>query len=428
MKAGTRKSAVAAVVACLVHCFAVQAQGIELWASDDGEYAWELSGFVKEQTLVMNLYRPPNWMAGMFPDADLAGQQFNKLRLRSKLFLDDVTVHVEFETRLSLSTDAMEQFGSVGAFSASSIARPRMWDIDSVSSDGLVWENDLDRATVKFPLGPADFTIGRQAITWGSAWFWKPSDRFSPFSPMDVDPDIKRGVDGLRGEFFIDDTSSIDVIGTFEWHEDDPDEKFQFNAGARFRTTFEGYDLAISAALFRKDIQAGLEFTGKLWDVGFRGEAVYVFNYETEQWDIEGVIGGDYRFPTKTLVASEFFYNGYGTDDNKEYLEFFLPDSQRAERLVRGEAFNIGRYYVGVMVQQELHPLVQMTLSGITNLLDPSSMIVVGLRWSMLQNARLTAGYMQPVGWRPDDCDPLELPSEFGFYPAMGYAVLKVAF
>lgn len=404
------------------------AYGEEIWASDDGDYAWEAYGFVKEQTLVLDLYEPPLWMAGMFPDAHFAAQQLNKVRLGSKLFLEDVTVHVEFETRLALNTSAMEQFGSVSAFNASAIARPRMWDIGTLESDGLTWENDLDRASVKFPLGPADFTIGRQAITWGSAWFWKPSDRFSPFSPMDVDPDVKRGVDAFRAEVFLNNTTSIDLISTFEWHEDDPDEKLQYNVGSRFRTTFKGYDLAASVAMFRKDLQGGLEFTGKLWDIGFRGEGVFVYNYETEEWDIEGVIGGDYRFETKTLVAAEFFYNGYGTDDSKEYLEFFLPDSERAERLTRGEAFNIGRYYVGVMLQHELHPLVQMSMSGITNLLDPSTMLVFGLRWSVMQNARLTAGYMQPIGWRPDDCDPAELPSEYGFYPAMGYAVLKVAF
>jgi hypothetical protein len=421
--------AIAVVVWVVVLGLSSQALAVDLWVSEDEISDWTFQGYIKSQTMGMK-----------FPDGalytyDRAGQDGLKLRAATALSLDDVLVGMEWELSWSTMTEGLSRDGSLMGFGATS-AKPRLWDLDTLSQDGTILQADLDRLMVKFPLGPMDITLGRQAISWGSAWFWKPTDRFSPFSPTDIDVDVKRGVDAARAEIFLGQFTSLDLIATFERHEED-DQELWVHGGARLKTTLGRYDFALSLARFQhtsdQDFMAGFEFSGSLGDVGFRGEAALTNSEDAEDLELEAVVGWDYRFSFGLTLAGELFYNGYGTDNPEKYLGYYAyqmaPGSQLAsskgERLARGEAFNIGRYYVGITGSYEAHPLLSVTLSGITNVLDPSSLLIGGLRWSIYQNIRITAGVMVPVG---EKSEGVEMKSEFGVAPILGYSVVKISF
>ncbi len=47
-------------------------------------------------------------------------------------------------------------------------------------------------------------------------------------------------------------------------------------------------------------------------------------------------------------------------DDPDDYSAFII-DPVRSERLLSGEAFNMGRYYFGLNASQELHPMVHLS-------------------------------------------------------------------
>ena len=123
-------------------------------------------------------------------------------------------------------------------------------------------------------------------------------------------------------------------------------------------------------------------------------------------------------------MAGELFYNGYGVA-HADDLPAFLLDPARSERLTRGESFALGRYYAGLTADQELHPLVHLTVGAIGNLGDPSTLLLLGLRFAVLQGARLSLGALVPVGRRPDGLTPR---SEYGAMPLAGYGVMKVSF
>ncbi len=399
-------------------------QARELWASSDGELAWEGWGYIKSQNMGMH-----------FRDIEIYPQNSGAmnagiLRLASDLYWGDARFNLEHEFSFRAMTAGLDSDTTGLGFGTTQADRPRLFDIDDIDGDGLTLVNNVDRLAVSFPIGAADIHIGRQAISWGSAWFWKPTDRFSPFSPMDIDPDVKRGVDALRAEIYFGPSTSLDVVATFERHEH-TDRELWVHGGARFRTTIGRYDLAISAARFQlseaSNLMAGLEFTGELGDVGFRGEAAFNYLPETEEWDVEGVLGADYHFAMGITLAGELYYNGLGTDSDG-YSEFLLDKTgTTAERLSRGEAFNFGRYYAGIALTQEVTPLINLTLSAISNLADPSAFVIAGLQWSVVENGRFTAGALIPVGEKPDGLAG-KLSSEYGLYPALGYAVLKLSF
>ena len=404
-------------------------QARELWASDDGEWALEGWGYLKSQNLGMH-FRDID-MPLLYPK-NSAAMSSGIVRLAADLYWGEARLNLEHEFTFRAVTSGLDGPNSGLGFGTTQADRPRLFDIDDVDGDGLTLVNNIDRLAVSFPIGPADIRIGRQAVSWGSAWFWKPTDRFSPFSPMDIDPDVKRGVDALRAEVYFGPSTSLDFVATFERHEN-TDRELWAHGGARFRTTIARYDLAISAARFQltdgSNLMAGVEFTGELGDVGFRGEAAFNYLPETEEWDIEGVLGADYHFPIGLTLAGEVFYNGLGTDDPGEYSSFLTDTSSTtAERISRGEAFNLGRYYAGIAVTQEVTPLVNLTLSAIGNLTDPSAFVIAGLQWSVVTNGRVTAGALIPVGEKPDQAKGKLAPSEYGLYPAMGYAVMKLSF
>ncbi len=419
-------------LAVLLLAVAAPARAGELWESEDGDWAWEGGGFLKAQGMGMG-FRGIKLYKGL-TGADRAGMQTTKLRLGTDLYWRDLRIGAQYEARMTVLSKGMDFGATMPGFGSTQSDRPRLWSIPDVDSDGLLLQNDLDRYYFKAAFGPVDLTLGRQAISWGSAWFWKPTDRWSPFSPMDIDPDVKRGVDAARAELYLGPRTSLDLITSFERHED-TDREWWVHGGARLRTGFAHWDLAVSLARFQlsKDgnWMAGLEFTGELGKVGVRGEVAANVDEDLEDWDIQGVVGADYHFPFKLTCAGEFFYNGYGTDDTSDYTSFYFDPVDptvsplKSERLLRGEAFNIGRYYLGLSLSQELHPLVHLSLSSITNLLDPSGMLIAGLQWSVVQDAKIKAGAMIPIGKKPSG---FNIETEYGAMPIAGYVVMKLSF
>ena len=84
----------------------------------------------------------------------------------------------------------------------------------------------------------------------------------------------------------------------------------------------------------------------------------------------------------------EFFYNGLGQD---EYVKAIV-DPAVLERLARGELFTLGKAYLSGLIQLETHPLVNIYLTLINNLEDPSGIIQPKMVWDIKQYLQLNAG------------------------------------
>lgn len=67
----------------------------------------------------------------------------------------------------------------------------------------------------------------------------------------------------------------------------------------------------------------------------------------------------------------EYYYNGLGEED---YGRVIL-DSERADRVARGELFTLGRSYVAGRINMEVHPLFNVYATAINNIQDRSGLI-----------------------------------------------------
>ena len=73
---------------------------------------------------------------------------------------------------------------------------------------------DVERLNVRLSLPHADLTIGRQAVTFGTAYFWNPLDIFRPFDPTQFDRDYKSGVDAIRLDIPLGDYDMMTLVAS----------------------------------------------------------------------------------------------------------------------------------------------------------------------------------------------------------------------
>lgn len=237
-------------------------------------------------------------------------------------------------------------------------------------------------------------TIGRQAVTWGNGLLFNPMDICNPFAPTDIERDYKVGDDmasvhvnlGTRGGVHLLYVPRKDPFkDTVQWNHSSLAGKIHFAWGT---TEFD-----IMAAKHYEDAVFGIGSTGYLGGAAWRVDGIWTILNDTR--------GKDYYF---SLVANmdyswvwwkknwygfvEFFYSGIGEAD---YPSALLDQDVR-ERVDRGELFTLGRTYLSGHLRVELHPLLNLYLTVINNLADPSGVVQPRMVWDCLQDVQVTVG------------------------------------
>jgi hypothetical protein len=375
--------------------------------------------------------------------------------------------------------------GALGAMSMAGGANPaRSLPLQGTAPDDsrFIWRHELDRLLVSYRVGKVDIILGRQPISFGVGFVWKPADLVGTFSPTEVDGEYKPGVDALRVNIALGDFTELALVAAFggptctsnvlpsgrSCEGYDP----QFNvehsvALARFRTNVKAWDIGAIAGWVRGDVVAGLFITGTVKRFRIRSEVVYTWDMvedgpdpDRTDWTgwnpltdsfyagmgnpqgkddhfVRAIFGVDYRFNTKKslFVLAEVYYNGFGRRHAKDYMALLLKP--RVAEF--GEVFNTGILYAALGVNWEAHAKVPLALTVMGNLLDPSMFINATMTYKVGDESILVAGAMIPIGRAPAlgspaelfDSDPtndLVIRSEFGLYPFVFYVQWKMYF
>lgn len=159
------------------------------------------------------------------------------------------------------------------------------------------------RGTVALRSSSTTVTIGRQRVAWGTARFWSPADLFNPIDPLQVEGDVRQGVDAVQVEW-ADPSASLRasaVVG--------PNRGGRSVAAARAGGTVGVWDVAGFGGRFRGDWVGGTEVAGQAGGAGLRGEITYTWRGDRSRPNaLRATAGWDYAWPTLYLVA-EYFYN-----------------------------------------------------------------------------------------------------------------------
>jgi hypothetical protein len=313
------------------------------------------------------------------------------------------------------------------------------WDwYDYDKSSAVLW---FDRFNAKLALPSADITVGRQAITFGKAYFWNPLDVFLPFDPLQFDRDYKAGVDAVRADIPWGRFTGMNLIGV-AGRELNASRDFVDNGSfvaaswygsallAHGFTTYEGWDLSLQAGKIYGGYQLGGGLVGEIGPVETRVEAAYFWAQsgseplpDPQQGDLiednfTGVVGVGHRFDNTLTLELEYFYNGGGDSDdlNASFV-----------RSITGNILQMSRNLTGFLISYEFLPILVGQMIWLQSWDDPSSSIQPVLTWSATDNMDLLVGANINFGDRPSgtSVQNFQIQSEFGTFSNLYFFQFK---
>lgn len=292
----------------------------------------------------------------------------------------------------------------------------------------------LDRVNAKLKFPGFDLTVGRQAISFGKAYFWNPLDVFLPFDARQFDRDYKAGVDAARFDLPFTRFSGFNIVGAMgrtlttqgsyrpgyeAW-----DASWLGSAVlGRLYATWKGWDFSAQGGKIYGGYQAGGAFVGDLKFLQLRGEAAYFLADGKMRPLIDdhatAVAGVGHRFENTLDLQVEYLFNGGG--HSKHFDLAFL-------RLLNGEILQMSKNVVGLRGTYELLPILVGSMGVLLSATNsPSASLQPGLDWSVSDNINWIFGAVINLGEHPDGRSPLGLgiKSEFGASADIYYTQIK---
>jgi hypothetical protein len=363
----------------------------------------------------LRLSRPPDDSVFQAVGGGTHVEGIGELRLKNRLFFEDwgtLETHYEAtaylgETREKnrrvrelLAGSPSRRSGGFPVFSREGGAIPddrRLLDLSQTlgrGSDGIV-SHRLDRLvwSLRNDRGAA-LRLGRQALTWGNGLLFHPLDRFNPFAPTDVVRDYKVGDDMLLARTPVAALGELQIVyvprrnpgtGNLSWEES--------ALGGRLHFAGAGVEFDLLGGWNHENRVIGGGASGYLGGAAWRADLAYTWLPPESDagGHLSAVVNLDHSWRMAGRNAYgflEFFHNGLGEDD----APAAVADPDLSEALARGEVFTLGRNYLAGQVRLELHPLVNLFLTAIQNLGDPSGVVQPRLVWSVAQEVELLAG------------------------------------
>jgi len=272
----------------------------------------------------------------------------------------------------------------------------RLLDLTHVlteTNDTLVYHR-LDRLNLTWSPDWGTVRLGRQALTWGDGLVFNPMDLVSPFAPTTVQRDYKTGDDMALVQLPVG-KSDAQLLYLPRRDPQTGDVKTDASSVALQYHAFAGsIEASAMAARHFDDTIGGLGASGYLGESAWRINTVYThLSSACREDDFFQVVANlDYAWMwgTKNVYGLlEFYYNGLGRRDDYQQA---LDNEALMRRLLRGEMFTMGRFYLAGQIQVELHPLVQWHTTAIFNLADPSGLLHPQVLWDMATDLQLILG------------------------------------
>ena len=326
----------------------------------------------------------------------------NRIRLKPEVDLwQDARINIEYEM------DALYSQKNL-LYDLSSVSTNRQlvnlrWEF--VNSGNYKITHYFDRLYFRQDFGWGNISIGRQRISWGSGRIWNPTDLFNPVNPANFAKIEKDGADAAALTYFFGNFTDLEMVYN-------PQKKIEnSNAGFRFRTNINKYDLAVIGGYFDKRIVTGWDFAGSIFNAGIRGEGIVSMNKDdiTDNYT-KFILGTDYQITPKLYALIEYQYNGEGKT-NKLYYELL--------RLVNGEILNLSKNYLAVSANYMFSLITSASLTINQNLNDGSGFVTVNGQYSVTSDFNITLGAQLTYG---NDF------SEYWYFPHSVYLQAKYYF
>jgi hypothetical protein len=348
-----------------------------------------------------------------------AGAGLWRLRLDgSARPLPELSLAGAWETRLRIDSGAGQAGLGVLPASAPAPFRLRQLDWGIAAGTGLSWRHEIDRAAAELPLGAFRATAGRQAIGWGRGVLFGAIDFFSPFAPLEVDREWRRGVDALRAELELSRRAAAEVVVAGAERASD------MAALARLRGALGDADAELVGGWRAGDWVGGLSASGAAGDAELHGEVAAFRSRDPlpaggslgdDRLAVKAVLGASNRFALgKGLyLLLEAHWSGFGAR-SPGALAPLAADPAFARRLLRGDTQIAGRQAAALLSSYEVSEVTTASVAAVVSPRDGSGVAAPSLRFDLSDRLTVTAQAFLSWGTRSSAGLPR---SDFGGTP-----------
>jgi len=288
------------------------------------------------------------------------------------------------------------------------------------SSSSFILYQNLDRLNIRWKLAYADITLGRQAVTFGSARAINPTDVLLPYSFSQVNVEYRIGVDALRVQAPVGRMGEIDV-GVVVGENAQASNSAAFG---RLKFSLLETDVVTMAMTFQNAYLVGGGIQRAIWMLGYWLDVAEVWGPGIPEY-LRLSTGLDYTFKLggdSLMLFTEYHYNGAGAARAQDYLTALTQFAYQ-----KGGTFLLGRHYLIPGASYPITPLLGSHLQLITNLTDGSLFISPGIEYNIAENFYLDLGGYATLGagLTTNALGATEVQSEFGTYPLLAYAAAR---
>lgn len=175
-----------------------------------------------------------------------------------------------------------------------------------IADSSYIINTSVDRIYVDFTLGKLQTTIGRQRINWGVNYVWNPNDIFNSYSFFDFDYVERPGSDAIRLQYYMNSTSSLELVGKINQEE-------KWSLAGLFRFNLAQTDFQFMGGILNEDEYViGGGFAGNIGPISINGEITYLDPIEDNSSIKSTVLGGiglSYNTPFNVYIQAEYLYN-----------------------------------------------------------------------------------------------------------------------
>lgn len=285
--------------------------------------------------------------------------------------------------------------------------------IISESDDYLLYQR-VDRLLVAYATEKLVTRVGRQAISWGNGVVYNPLDLFNPFPPDAIDTEYKPGEDMLylQGLFI----NGSDLQGLYIPRRDPVSgdvTSAQSALAGKYHWLSAGHEVDFLAAINYGDAVLGTAYTGE-WNENVVSASLSVTQTDSGNvWSAQTSYNYSAMLYQKNLSGFvEFFYNGFGLRGDQHSFQDVVDQVDLFSRLLRGELYTIGRFYIATGAVLEATPLLNLNPILFVNLSDSSALLQFIGSYSLSQNFDLLAGFNLPMGKEGTEYGGFETDSE----------------
>ncbi len=294
----------------------------------------------------------------------------------------------------------------------------QLFDLSSVisDSDDSVLYHRIDRLVLVYSTKKLVTRAGRQAISWGNGMVYNPLDLFNPFPPDAIDTEYKSGEDMLYLQRLFNTGSDLQALYIPRRDPATGDVTSRQSALAgKYHWLGTSYELDVLAASNYGDTVAGAAYTGE-WNENVVNASATLTRAEGESyWSVSA----NYNFSTilkgKNLTGFvELYYSGFGLSGKRHAVEDVVDQQALFTRLLRGELFTIGKYYMATSALLEMTPLLNLNPILFVNLGDGSALLQFIGTYNLRQNFDFLAGFNLPMGAEGTEFGGLEASADDG--------------